>query len=114
MDWASYVVPSVVAITGMPAFLLAGMLRRGNLGALPRLVARGYVRPEALARRLSYLLMLAGFSLVAGGAGLVWAGSDQGRTMAVVVPLVVLVNALAIAMIVTVMRAGRHPGAGRQ
>ena len=113
MDWERYIAPAAMALSAMPVFLIAGLVRGGRLHLVNGLDARRVRDPDRLARRLGALLAAVGFSMLLGATGLAWAGNDEARITGVVVALLLAVNGLAVALILTVARAPRVDGADR-
>lgn len=110
MDFDKWLLPLIFAVSAAPLFVIAGMVSRGHLHLIAGLDTRTVRDPAALARRLSRLLAATGFAVLLGGAGLLWAGEDRTRQLAVVLGLLVAVNGLAIAIAVAASRARRHSG----
>lgn len=105
----------VIALTALPAFLIARWLRDGRLplaGGAPH-VTEG--RRRALDDRLARLMRMVGLAMLAAAAALALWGDDPRRVLALAGAMVLVVNGLAVAMVVTVARArrGGGPGAGR-
>ena len=113
MDWERYFAPAAMALSAVPIFLIAGLVRGGRLHLVNGLDARRVRDPERLARRLGLLLAAVGFSMLLGATGLIWANGVEGRVVAVVAGLLLAVNGLAIALILTVARARREDGGPR-
>ncbi|HVI58371.1 MAG TPA: hypothetical protein VM619_05795 [Luteimonas sp.] len=90
----------VFALSSLPAFAIARLLRRGNDPADDSGKAR-------LDRRLARLMDIVGVVGLAAAAGLWWAGDDRGRATLMVVAMVVLVNALVLAVLFSAFRARR-------
>jgi hypothetical protein len=88
-------VPLVVACSGLPAVGIAAWLARS---------------PLPLQRSLALHMALVGLAILAGALGLYWAAGDQGATRAVVIAMVLAVNALGVSMILRVRRAGGGTG----
>ncbi len=107
MDWERYLAPAAMALSAMPIFLIAGLVRGGRLHLVNGLDARRVRDPHRLARRLGLLLAAVGASMLLGAAGLVWANGVEGRVVAVVAGLLLAVNGLAVALILTIARARR-------
>ena len=95
----------VFALSSLPAFAIARMLRRGPA----RGDAASAVSPAktALDRRLAGLMQAVGVVGLAAAAGLWWAGDDRGRATLVVVAMVVLVNAMIVAVLLSIFAARR-------
>ena len=94
---------AVLALSSVPAFLIARSLRRAAAGAGNEAKAR-------LDRRLSRLMEVVGVIGLLAAAGLWWAGDDRGRATFVVVSLVVLVNAMVVVVLWSFFSARRNPG----
>lgn len=107
MNLQDWLLPLIFVVSAMPMFFLAGLVGRGNLQLVNGLDPSRVRDPAALARRIARLLAATGFAIVLGGAGLLWAGADSSRIIAVVLALVLAVNGLAVALILTVARARR-------
>lgn len=94
-------VPAIVfALSSLPAFLIARMLRRGTTAADGSGKAR-------LDRRLARLMEAAGVVGLLAAAGLLWAGGDRDRAILVIVAMVVLVNAMIVAVLFSIFAARR-------
>lgn len=78
-------VPLIVAASSLPAFLVAGSLRRD--------------RP-----RLARLMALVGVAIAGGALGLAWAGGEPARVLAVVIAMAVAVNGLGVVILVDALR----------
>lgn len=78
----------VIAASALPAFLLA----------------RSFARDR---NRMATVLRLVGMAMLAGAAGLYWAGGDRTRTFAVAVAMAISVNALAVVVLIDVLRRRR-------
>jgi hypothetical protein len=91
----------VFALSSLPAFAIAWMLRREPKGAP---LSAGKAR---LDRRIAWLMETAGVIGLAAAAGLWWAGDDRGRVTMVVVAMGVLVNAMVIAVLFSIFAARR-------
>ncbi|HZH43372.1 MAG TPA: hypothetical protein VEY50_04755 [Lysobacter sp.] len=107
MDMRELLLPMIFAASAAPLFVIAGMVSRGRLHLIAGLDAARVRDPDSLARRLATLLAAVGFSVMLGGVGLLWAGADRDRMLAVVLAMLVAVNGLAIALFVAVARAKR-------
>ena len=105
---------AVFALLALPAFVSAGWLRDGRVPVARG--ARGMTgrRRRALDNRLARLMHMVGVAMLAMAAGLATWGGDQARVAALAVVLVVVVNGLAVAMLLSVLRArrGDWPGDG--
>lgn len=91
----------VFALSSLPAFAIARMLRRG--------AARRDAAPAkaTLDRRLAALMEAVGVVGLAAAAGLWWAGDDRARATLVVVAMVVLVNAMVVVVLLSIFAARR-------
>ena len=105
--------PAIVfALSSLPAFAIARMLRRDPA---PREGAPAPRSPDKrlLDRRLAKLMEAVGVVGLVAAAGLWWAGDDRGRATLVVVAMVVLVNAMIVAVLLSILAARRkarnHP-----
>jgi NaMN:DMB phosphoribosyltransferase len=86
----------------VPAFLVAQSLSRSAQRRDPD-------RAEsALALTLVRYMRIVGGVMLAGAAGMLWAGADTRRIVMVVLGVALLVNALAIAMLIAVVRRPRR------
>ena len=94
-----YVIPALLAASSLPAFVAAKLMSRGRPHGAP-------VPPLAL------LMRLVGFAILAGAVGLLWAGEDGTRRLAVIVAMVVAVNGLGLVLLVKLGR-GRSGGGPR-
>ena len=81
-----YVLPLILALSSLPAFVAAQMMGRGR--------PRGAPMPP-----LARLMRLVGVAIVAGALGLLWAGQDETRRLAVIVAMVVAVNGLGLVLL---------------
>ncbi len=86
-------IPLIVAASSLPAFL----------------AARTFARDRA---RLATLMRLVGIAILAGAAGLAWAGGDPSRTLAVVLAVALAVNGLGLVVLWDVLRRRRGKGRG--
>lgn len=94
-------VPAIVfALSSLPAFLIARMLRRGTTAADGSGKAK-------LDRRLARLMEAVGMVGLLAAAGLWWAGDDRNRAILVIVAMVVLVNAMVVAVLFSIFAARR-------
>jgi hypothetical protein len=91
-----YLIPGILAVSSLPAFIAARLMSRGRPRGAP-------VPPLALVMRL------VGMAILAGAIGLLWAGEDGTRRMAVVVAMVVAVNGLGLVLLYKLGR-GRSRG----
>lgn len=105
------IAPLLVGLTSLPVFLIAYYVRRGRLHLINGLDPARVADPVALAIRISRLLFAVGFAMLGAAGGLLWAGHDESRGQAVVIAMVVVVNLLGIALVVTVARARMRDGA---
>ena len=69
--------------------------------------ARAFSRDRA---RLETLMRLVSMAILAGAAGLAWAGGDPNRTLAVAIVLALAVNGLGLFVLWDVMRRRRGTG----
>ena len=93
----THVVPLVLAISSLPAFIAAALIRRSASATRP---GGGRSGGPALAR----LMLLVGVAILAGAAGLLWAGDNETRRLAVIVAMVLAVNGLGLALIFSLGR----------
>lgn len=91
-----YVLPMILAVSSLPAFVAAAMMSRGR--------PRGAPTPP-----LARLMRLVGVAIVAGALGLLWAGEDEARRLAVIVAMVVAVNGLGLVLLVKLGRGRTGP-----
>ena len=87
-------VPLVLAISGLPALLIGAWMSRG---------------PDARSRGMAVHWVLVGQAIQAGAVGVYWAGDDNGRVHAIVIAMVVLVNALIVSMLLQLRRNRNNP-----
>lgn len=106
-----FIPPLLVGLTSLPVFVIAYYVRRGRLHLIHGLDASRVAEPVRLAIRVSRLLFAAGFAMLGAAGGLLWAGHDAARGQMVVIAMVVVVNVLGIALVVTVARARMRDGA---
>jgi hypothetical protein len=92
-------------LTSVPAFLVARSLARSH--ARERAVAG---RGDGVSGLLSRMMFVVAGAMLAGAVGMLWAGSDAGRIMAVALLMALVVNGMAIAMLVAVLRRRRRDG----
>lgn len=97
----------VFALLSLPAFISAGWLRDGRLP-----VARGArgltpARRRALDDRLARLMRMVALAMLAMAGGLALWGDEQNRILALAAVMLLVVNGLAVAMFVAVLRARR-------
>jgi len=95
----------VFALSSLPAFFIARTLWREPKDA-PRTPGKA-----RLDRRLARLMEAVGMIGLLSAAGLWWAGDDRDRFGLVVVAMVVLVNAMVVAVLLPVF-AARRKGRG--
>lgn len=86
-----YLVPLILAISSLPAFAAAALMSRGRAGGAP-------VPP------LARLMRLVGLAILAGAGGLLWAGGNETRRLAVIVAMVVAVNGLGLVLLFSLAR----------
>jgi len=94
-----YVIPGILAASSVPAFVAAALMSRGRPRGAP-------VPPLALVMRM------VGFAILAGAAGLLWAGEDGTRRLAVIVAMVVAVNGLGLVLLFKLGRGRGRTGGG--
>ncbi|NZA26377.1 hypothetical protein H0E84_08260 [Luteimonas sp. SJ-92] len=80
------VLPLIVAASSLPALL----------------AARAFAADRP---RLARLMRLVAVAILAGAAGLAWAGDDRDRIVAVAVVLALAVNGLGLAVLLDALRA---------
>jgi hypothetical protein len=90
------------ALTSVPAFLVAQSLARSAQRRDPDRAESG------LALTLVRYMRIVGGVMLAGGAAMLWAGADTRRIVIVVLGVALLVNALAVAMLIAVVRRRRR------
>ncbi|MBF6023678.1 hypothetical protein [Lysobacter niastensis] len=90
-------VPLILAASSLPAFLAAALIARG---------ARRAGQPGAPA--LARLMLMVGIAILAGAAGLLWAGDNDTRRLAVIVAMVLAVNGLGVVLLVRLARSRRR------
>ena len=93
---STHVVPLVLAISSLPAFIAAALIARSSRAARPD----GGRGTPTLAR----LMLLVGIAILAGAAGLFWAGDDDTRRLAVIVAMVLAVNGLGLILLFSLGR----------
>ena len=91
-----YVLPLILAVSSLPAFVAARMMGRGR--------PRGAPVPP-----LARLMRLVGVAIVAGALGLLWAGADETRRLVVIVAMVVAVNGLGLVLLFKLGRGRPGP-----
>ncbi|RPE77111.1 hypothetical protein [Vulcaniibacterium tengchongense] len=89
----AYLVPAILALSSLPAFVAAALFARG---------AGGRPAMPAAAR----LMRAVGIAILAGAAGLLWAGDDPARRLAVIVALALAVNGLGLLLLLRWVRDG--------
>ncbi|MDR7136367.1 hypothetical protein J2X06_003593 [Lysobacter niastensis] len=97
MSMNAYVVPLVLAISSLPAFIAAAMIGRSG-----RAGRQDNVRDDTPA--LARLMLLVGVAILAGAAGLLWAGDNETRRLVVIVAMVLAVNGLGLVLIFSLGR----------
>ncbi|GAA5076841.1 hypothetical protein [Lysobacter panacisoli] len=96
-----FIVPLILAISSLPAFVVAALIGKGR--------PRGAPVP-----RLALVMRLVGIAILAGAAGMFWAGENETRRLAVVVAMVVAVNGLGLVLLFSLGRNRTGPrGRGR-
>ncbi|MDR0184719.1 hypothetical protein [Lysobacter arvi] len=91
-----YVIPIVLALSSLPAFIAAALISRGR--------PRGAPVPP-----LARIMRLVGVAILAGALGLLWAGEDDTRRLAVIVAMVVAVNGLGLVLLFKLGRGRTGP-----
>ena len=86
-----FVVPLILAVSSLPAFVAAALMSRGR-------PAGAAVPP------LARLMRLVGLAILAGAGGLLWAGGNETRRLAVIVAMVVAVNGLGLVLLFSLGR----------
>ena len=102
----------VFALMALPAFVAARWLRAGRIPVAGGAQGMTEGRRRALDDRLARLMRMVGLAMLAMAGGMALWGDDEGRVLALTAVMVAVVNGLAIAMLVSVFRARRHPGTG--
>ena len=97
MPMSDYVVPLVLAISSLPAFIAAALIARSARAAR---ADGGRGGTPVLAR----LMLLVGLAILAGAVGLLWAGDNESRRLAVVVAMVLAVNGLGLVLLFSLGR----------
>ena len=82
-----HLVPTIIALSSLPAFIAAALLARGR-------------PPGSPLPPMARLMATVGLVILAGAAGLVWAGDDATRRLAVIVAMVVAVNGLGLLLLI--------------
>ncbi|GAB1595415.1 hypothetical protein [Lysobacter claricitrinus] len=90
------------ALTSVPAFLIAQSLARSAQRRDPD------ERESHLAAVLVRFMRVVGCTMLVGAAAMLWARSDVNRIVIVALGIALAVNALAIAMLVAVLRGRRR------
>lgn len=93
MNTEQVIVPLIVALSGLPALAVAAWTG-GN--------------DSPLARGTGLRWALIALSIFLGAVGLYWAGEDRVRTYAVVIAMLVAVNAIAVSLVLH-LRRGQGP-----
>ncbi|MDH5834894.1 hypothetical protein [Luteimonas kalidii] len=106
-----HVAALVFALMALPAFVTAGWLGAGRLPVAGGSRGMTEGRRRALDSRLARLMRMVGVVMLAMAAGLAAWGGDDTRVLALAAVMVLVVNGLAVAMLVTVFRA-RRDGTG--
>lgn len=94
---SAYLVPLILAISSLPAFIAAALIARSGRAARPPDESGS---TPALAR----LMLLVGVAILAGAAGLLWAGDNETRRLAVIVAMVLAVNGLGLVLLFSLGR----------
>ena len=88
---SDYFIPLMLAVSSLPAFAAAALVARG--------------RPAGAGWPLaSRVMAMVGLSILAGALGLLWAGDDETRRIAVIVAMAVAVNGLGVVLLVGLAR----------
>ena len=87
----SYVIPLILAISSLPAFIAAALIARGRPAGTP----------WPLAARV---MAMVGTAIVAGALGLFWAGDNETRQLSVIVAMALAVNGLGVVLLIGVAR----------
>lgn len=88
------IVPLILAISALPAFVVARLMARGRPAGAPM-------------PRLARVMQLVGLAILGGAVGLFWAGDNDTRRLAVIVAMVVAVNGLGVVLLVSMGRGRR-------
>ena len=91
-----YVIAVILAISSLPAFVAAALMSRGRPHGAP-------------APPLARVMRLVGVAILAGALGLVWAGDNETRRLAVIVAMVVAVNGLGLVLLFKLGRGRPGP-----
>ncbi len=92
-----YFVPLVLAVSSLPAFIAAALIARGR--------PAGGRWPLA-----SRVMAMVGLSILAGALGLLWAGENETRRLAVIIAMAVAVNGLGVVLLFGLARRnGNRP-----
>ena len=102
----------VFALMAFPAFVAANWLGNGRLPVAGGARDMSEGRRRALDDRLARLMRLVGLAMLAMAGGMALWGGDDGRVLALTLVMVAVVNGLAIAKLVSVLRARRGHGPG--
>lgn len=102
-----FLLPAVMLISGLPILVAAVLVARGHLQLINGLDPSRLRDPAAAASRFSKQLALVAISMFLAALGFYWGHGDQTRTMWVTIALLVAVNGVAVAMIVTMARLKR-------
>lgn len=89
-----FIVPLLLAISSLPAFVVARLIGRGRPTGAP-------------VPRIARVMRLVGITILAGAAGLYWAGDNETRRLAVIVAMVVAVNGLGLLLLFSLGRGRR-------
>lgn len=100
----------VFALMALPAFVAAHWLRSGRIPVAGGTHGMTEGQRRALDDRLSRLMRMVGLAMLAMAGGMALWGGDEARLLALVAVMVVVVNGLAVAMLVAVVRARRGRG----
>ncbi|WP_394695201.1 hypothetical protein [Pseudoxanthomonas japonensis] len=87
-------VPLVLAVSGLPALLVAAWMSRAN---------------DIRSRGQALHWLLVGLAIQAGAVGVYFAGDDGRRAQGIVIAMVVMVNALIVSMVLQLRRNRKQP-----
>ena len=86
-------IPLVLAVSGLPALLVAAWMSRAN---------------DVRSRGQALHWLLVGLAIQAGAVGVYFAGDDGRRAQGIVIAMVVMVNALIVSMVLQLRRRGKR------
>lgn len=87
------------ALTAVPALLVAGAIAKGRQRNDPD------ARQSRVAQLLARMMRIVAAVLFVGAAAMVWAGDAPSRIVAVVLAVALVVNLMAVAMLIAVVRS---------